>query len=55
MLAATIVGLPPMEDGHLGEAIGRQFSPVLNFQHRDVKSVHLPMETGFHILACVVS
>ena len=55
MLAATIVGLPPMEDGHLGEAIGRQFSPVLNFQHRDVKSVHLPMETGFHNLAVVAS
>lgn len=55
MLAATIVGLPPMEDGHLGEAIGRQFSPVLNFQHRDVKSVHLPMETGFHNLAIVAS
>ncbi|MDB2588077.1 UbiD family decarboxylase, partial [Candidatus Poseidoniales archaeon] len=55
MLAATIVGLPPMEDGHLGEAIGRQFSPVLNFQHRDVNSVHLPMETGFHNLAIVAS
>ncbi len=55
MLAATIVGLPPMEDGHLGEAIGQQFSPVLNFQHRDVKSVHLPMETGFHNLAVVAS
>jgi 4-hydroxy-3-polyprenylbenzoate decarboxylase len=55
VLAATIVGLPPMEDGHLGEAIGRQFSPVLNFQHRDVKSVHLPMETGFHNLAIVAS
>jgi 3-polyprenyl-4-hydroxybenzoate decarboxylase len=55
VLAATIVGLPPMEDGHLGEAIGRQFSPVLNFQHRDVRSVHLPMETGFHNLAIVAS
>jgi len=55
VLAATIVGLPPMEDGHLGEAIGQQFSPVLNFQHRDVKSVHLPMETGFHNLAIVAS
>jgi len=55
VLAATIVGLPPMEDGHLGEAIGQQFSPVLNFQHRDVKSVHLPMESGFHNLAIVAS
>jgi 4-hydroxy-3-polyprenylbenzoate decarboxylase len=55
MLAATIVGLPPMEDGYLGEAIGRQFSPVLRFQHRDVASIHLPLETGFHNLAIVAS
>ena len=55
MLPATIVGLPPMEDGYLGEAIGRQFSPVLRFQHRDVASVHLPLETGFHNLAIVAS
>ena len=55
VLPATIVGLPPMEDGYLGEAIGRQFSPVLNFQHRDVLSVHLPLETGFHNLAILAS
>ncbi|MCS5533830.1 MAG: UbiD family decarboxylase, partial [Candidatus Poseidoniaceae archaeon] len=55
VLPATIVGLPPMEDGYLGEAIGRQFSPVLKFQHRDVSSIHLPMETGFHNLAIVAS
>jgi len=55
ILPATIVGLPPMEDGYLGEAIGRQFSPVLRFQHRDVASVHLPLETGFHNLAIVAS
>ena len=55
MLPATIVGLPPMEDGFLGEAIGKQFSPVLRFQHRDVVGVHLPMETGFHNLAIVSS
>jgi len=55
VLPATIVGLPPMEDGYLGEAIGRQFSPVLQFQHRDVNSVHLPLETGFHNLAIVAA
>lgn len=44
-----------MEDGYLGEAIGRQFSPVLQFQHRDVRSVHLPLETGFHNLAIAAS
>lgn len=55
VLPATIVGLPPMEDGYLGEAIGRQFSPILKFQHRDVSSVHLPMQTGFHNLAIIAS
>jgi len=55
VLPATIVGLPPMEDGYLGEAIGRQFTPVLQFQHRDVNSVHLPLETGFHNLAIVAA
>ena len=44
-----------MEDGYLGEAIGKQFTPVLNFQHRDVLGVHLPLETGFHNLAIVQS
>ena len=39
----------------LHEAIGKQFSPVLRFQHRDVVGVHLPMETGFHNLAIVSS
>ena len=55
MLPATIVGLPPMEDGYIGEAVGSQFTPVLRFQHRDVVGVHLPMETGFHNLAIVAS
>tara|TARA_B100001769_G_C22105924_1_gene597477 strand:- start:466 stop:2394 length:1929 start_codon:yes stop_codon:yes gene_type:complete len=55
ILSATIVGQPPMEDGYLGEAIGKQFTPVLNFQHRDVLGVHLPLETGFHNLAIVHS
>ena len=55
ILPATIVGQPPMEDGYLGEAIGKQFTPVLNFQHRDVLGVHLPLETGFHNLAIVQS
>ena len=55
VLPATIVGLPPMEDGFLGEAIGSQFTPVLRFQHRDVRSVFLPLETGFHNLAILSS
>lgn len=51
----TIVGKPPMEDGYLGEAIGDAFHPVLQFQHRDVVDLFLPMETGFHNLAIVAS
>jgi 4-hydroxy-3-polyprenylbenzoate decarboxylase len=51
----TIVGVPPMEDGYLGEAIGDAFRPVLQFQHRDVKDLFLPLETGFHNLAIVAS
>ena len=55
VLPATIVGQPPMEDGYLGEAIGKQFGPILSFQHRDVLDLHLPLETGFHNLAIVKS
>ena len=44
-----------MEDGYLGEAIGSAFLPVLQFQHRDVCNVFLPLETGFHNLAIVAS
>ena len=51
---ATIVGQTPMEDGYLGEAIGKQFTPVLNFQHRDVLGVHLPWKR-LHNLAIVQS
>ena len=51
----TIVGVPPMEDGYLGEAIGDAFLPVLQFQHRDVLGLFLPLETGFHNLAIVSS
>ena len=51
----TIVGVPPMEDGYLGEAIGDAFLPVLRFQHRDVIDLFLPLETGFHNLAIVSS
>ena len=51
----TIVGVPPMEDGYLGEAIGDALLPVLKFQHRDVMDVFLPLETGFHNLAIVAS
>tara|TARA_B100001109_G_scaffold106259_1_gene86772 strand:+ start:1537 stop:3399 length:1863 start_codon:yes stop_codon:yes gene_type:complete len=55
IIPMTIVGVPPMEDGYLGEAIGDAFRPVLQFQHRDVIDLFLPLETGFHNLAIVSS
>ena len=55
ILPATIVGTPPMEDGYLGEGVGDAFRPVLQFQHRDVIDLFLPLETGFHNLAIVAS
>ena len=55
VIPMTIVGKPPMEDGYLGEAIGDAFLPVLKFQHRDVRNVFLPLETGFHNLAIISS
>ena len=55
MIPMTIVGLPPMEDGYLGEAIADAFLPTLQFQHRDVSDLFLPLETGFHNLAIVAS
>ena len=51
----TIVGLPPMEDGYIGEAIADAFLPVLNFQHRDVVDMYVPLQTGFHNLAIVAT
>ena len=51
----TIFGLPPMEDGYIGEAIGEAFLPVLNFQHRDVVDMFVPLQTGFHNLAIVAA
>lgn len=55
VLPATIVGIPPMEDGYLGEAVGDALLPVLKFQHRDIRGLYLPLETGFHNLAIMAS
>ncbi len=55
MVPMTIVGLPPMEDGYLGEGMGDAFLPVLNFQHRDVVDLFTPLGAGFHNLAIISS
>ena len=49
VLPATIVGVPPMEDGYLGESVGDAFRPVLKFQHRAVSYTHLTLPTIYSV------
>lgn len=51
---ATIVGVPPMEDAHMGIATQKLFLPLLRHTIlQDVADMHLPVEGGFHNLAIV--
>ncbi len=51
--ATTIVGKPPMEDGWMGEAIGRIFLPLMQMQFPEIVDVHMPLEGVFHNLMIV--
>jgi 4-hydroxy-3-polyprenylbenzoate decarboxylase len=51
--ATTIVGKPPMEDGWMGEAIGRIFLPLMQMQFPEIADVHMPLEGVFHNLMIV--
>ncbi len=51
--AATIVGMPPMEDDWMGEAIGRIFLPLMQMQFPEIVDVNLPFEGVFHNLMLV--
>ncbi len=51
--ATTIVGKPPMEDGFMGQAIGRIFLPLLQLQLPEVTDIHMPLEGCFHHLMIV--
>jgi len=50
---ATIVGIPPMEDGYLGGAVGTIFLPLIKTQVPEIVDMHLPVEATFHNLAIV--
>ncbi len=50
---ATIVGIPPMEDGYLGGAVGTIFLPLIKTQIPEIVDMHLPVEATFHNLAIV--
>jgi 4-hydroxy-3-polyprenylbenzoate decarboxylase len=50
---ATIVGIPPMEDGYLGKAVGTIFKPLIKTQIPELVDMHLPVEATFHNLAIV--
>jgi 4-hydroxy-3-polyprenylbenzoate decarboxylase len=50
---ATIVGIPPMEDGWLGGAVGTIFKPLVRTQVPELIDMHLPVEACFHNCAIV--
>lgn len=51
--STTIVGKPPMEDGWMGEAVGRIFLPLMQMQFPEIVDVNLPLEGVFHNLMVV--
>ena len=51
--ATTIVGKPPMEDGYMGQAIGRIFLPLMQLQLPEIVNIHMPLEGVFHHLMIV--
>lgn len=50
---ATIVGIPPMEDGWMGKAVERIFLPLVNLSVPDIVDMNLPVEACFHNVAFV--
>ncbi|HXR98661.1 MAG TPA: UbiD family decarboxylase [Terriglobales bacterium] len=51
--STTIVGKPPMEDGWMGEAVGRIFLPLMQMQFPEIVDVNMPVEGVFHNLMIV--
>jgi 4-hydroxy-3-polyprenylbenzoate decarboxylase len=49
----TIVGRPPMEDGFMGEAVGRLFLPIIRKTIPEIVDLHMPVEGIFHNLMIV--
>jgi 4-hydroxy-3-polyprenylbenzoate decarboxylase len=50
---ATIVGVPPMEDGWMGKAVERIFLPMIKMTTPEIVDVNLPVEACFHNVAFV--
>lgn len=50
---ATIVGVPPMEDGWMGKAVERIFLPLIKMTVPELVDMNLPVESCFHNVAFV--
>ncbi|MBS1720928.1 MAG: menaquinone biosynthesis decarboxylase [Armatimonadetes bacterium] len=50
---ATIVGVPPMEDGWMGKAVERIFLPMIRLTVPEIVDMNLPVEATFHNMAFV--
>jgi 4-hydroxy-3-polyprenylbenzoate decarboxylase len=50
---ATIVGIPPMEDGWMGKAVERIFLPMVRLSVPEIVDMNLPVEATFHNMAFV--
>jgi 4-hydroxy-3-polyprenylbenzoate decarboxylase len=50
---ATIVGVPPMEDGWMGKAVERIFMPMIQLTVPEIIDMNLPVESTFHNLAII--
>ncbi|MBI4457031.1 MAG: menaquinone biosynthesis decarboxylase [Acidobacteria bacterium] len=46
----TLVGIPPMEDCHMGKAIERIALPIIQKQLPEIVDMHMPFEGVFHNL-----
>jgi len=52
--AATVTGIPPMEDAYIGKATERLFLPFIKLIIPEINDINLPIEGVFHNL-CIVS
>ncbi|MFN3730238.1 MAG: menaquinone biosynthesis decarboxylase [Fimbriimonadaceae bacterium] len=50
---ATIVGVPPMEDGWMGKAVERIFLPLVRVTVPEIVDMNLPVDACFHNVAFV--
>lgn len=50
---ATIVGVPPMEDGWMGKAVERIFKPLVRLTVPEIVDMNLPVDACFHNVAFV--